>query len=81
MQSELSLAIYFFLLYYLSEMNLLTTKEASEKLGISAIRVRQLIQSGRLPAQKLGRDHLINESDLQLVKVRTNGRPKKETKD
>ena len=64
------------MIYYLA-MNLLSTKEASEKLVISAIRVRQLIQSGRLPAKKIGRDHVIEENDLSLVESRANGRPKK----
>ena len=59
-------------------MNLSGTKEASEKLSISAIRVRQLIQAGRLPAKKIGRDHIIMESDLKLVETRNNGIPKKE---
>lgn len=61
-------------------MKLLSTNEASEKLNLSAIRVRQLIYSGRLPANKVGRDYVINEKDLSLVAVRTNGRPKKEVK-
>ncbi len=58
-------------------MKLLSTNEASEKLNLSAIRIRQLIQSGRLPATKVGRDYVIQEKDLSLVAVRTNGRPKK----
>ena len=61
-------------------MKLLSTNEASEKLNLSAIRVRQLIYSGRLPANKVGRDYVINEKDLSLVAVRTTGRPKKEVK-
>ncbi|MDQ3323861.1 MAG: helix-turn-helix domain-containing protein [Acidobacteriota bacterium] len=59
-------------------MKILSTAEAAEKLKISAIRVRQLIQEGRLPAQKVGRDYVIQESDLKLVNERRNGRPKKE---
>lgn len=61
-------------------MKLLSTNEASEKLNLSAIRVRQLIYSGRLPANKVGRDYVINEKDLSLVALRKNGRPKKEVK-
>ena len=59
------------------ETNLITTKIASEKLGVSQERVRQLIISGRLPSQQFGRDHLIKESDLNLVSDRKAGRPKK----
>jgi excisionase family DNA binding protein len=60
------------------EKNLITTKVASERLGISQERVRQLIITGRLPSQQFGRDHLIKESDLALVAERKAGRPKKE---
>lgn len=59
------------------ENKLITTKVASEKLGISQERVRQLIIAGRLPSQQFGRDHLIAEPDLALVAERKAGRPKK----
>lgn len=59
-------------------MKILSTSEAAERLNISPIRVRQLIQEGRLPAQKVGRDYVIQESDLGLVKERQTGRPRKE---
>lgn len=55
----------------------LTTKEAAERLGVTAARVRQLILSGQLPAEKFGRDLVIKESDLSLVKERRIGRPPK----
>ncbi|HYP02865.1 MAG TPA: helix-turn-helix domain-containing protein [Pyrinomonadaceae bacterium] len=55
----------------------LTTQEAAERLGISAIRVRQLISAGRLPAEKFGRDYMIKEEDLELVADRKPGRPPK----
>ena len=53
----------------------LTTKEAGERLGISASRVRQLVLNKRLPAMKAGRDLLIRDEDLQLVSERKPGRP------
>jgi excisionase family DNA binding protein len=56
---------------------LLTTQQAAEKLGISDARVRQLILEGRLPAEKLGRDLFIEESNLRLVSERKLGRPRK----
>jgi excisionase family DNA binding protein len=46
-------------------------------LGIGRLRVRQLILKGRLPAEKFGRDWMIQERDLEKVKVRVTGRPKK----
>jgi excisionase family DNA binding protein len=61
-------------------MKLLTTKEAAARLGISVMRVQQLIWDGRLPAEKMGRDYFIKEDDLKLVADRKPGRPKKETK-
>jgi len=59
-------------------MNLLTTKETAEKLGVSVRRVQAMITEGSLPATKLGRDYVIKESDLESVKDRKPGRPSKE---
>ena len=58
-------------------MNLIGTKEAAQRLGISQQRVQALIKAGRLPAQMVGRDHLIKEEDLALVVERKTGRPPK----
>jgi len=44
------------------------TIEAAERLGVSARRVRAMIISGRLPAEKKGRDYFIDSKDLKLVK-------------
>lgn len=59
-------------------MSLISTKEAAEKLGISVLRVQQLIWQERLPAQKIGRDYVIKEEDLKLVENRKVGRPAKD---
>ncbi len=60
-------------------MDLLTTKEAAEKLGVSARRVNQLIDEKKLIAQKIGSQFVIKESDLSKVKIYGKaGRPKKE---
>ncbi len=58
-------------------MTLLTTKEVANRLKVSVRRVHALIQDGRLPAQKFGRDYLIDEKDLKLVENRKPGRPRK----
>ena len=71
------LAEYLFLNYKESMRNMLTTKEAAARLGISRRRVNDFISEARLPAEKVGRDHLIKESDLRLVADRKPGRPKK----
>lgn len=57
--------------------DLLTTRQAAERLGISLRRVRALIEAGRLPSKQYGRDHLIRERDLELVANRKPGRPPK----
>lgn len=61
-------------------MKSLTTKEAAERLGVTPQRVRALVRTGRLPAKKFGRDLVIHEEDLKLVKDRKPGRPKKGVK-
>ncbi|HLM60139.1 MAG TPA: helix-turn-helix domain-containing protein [Pyrinomonadaceae bacterium] len=60
--------------------NLISSKEAAEKLGLSLRRVQALITSGRLPAQKIGNSYVVNEKDLEFVKERTPGRPSKTQK-
>ncbi len=56
----------------------LTTQEAAEKLGVSVRRVVALINSRNLPSTRIGRSHVIKESDLKLVANRKPGRPTKE---
>ena len=58
-------------------MELLTVQDVAKRLGISVPRVHQLIREKRLPAQKLGSQYVIQESDLELVKDRQTGRPPK----
>lgn len=58
--------------------NLLSTNEVAEKLGVTSIRVRAMIRNEQLPAQKIGRDYVIKESDLKLVEDRKPGRPPKD---
>lgn len=62
----------------MDEEKLLTTREVSERLGISMRRVRALIEAGQLPSKQYGRDHLIKESDLKIVEDRKPGRPLKD---
>jgi excisionase family DNA binding protein len=59
---------------------ILSTVEAAERLGISKIRIRQLIDAGRLPAKKLGTAFAIRSTDLKLVEHRPPGRPKGKAK-
>jgi excisionase family DNA binding protein len=59
-------------------MNILTTRAAATILGISIRQVQTLIQRGKLPAEKIGRDYFIKDSDLKLVEQRQVGRPSKQ---
>jgi excisionase family DNA binding protein len=60
-------------------MKLLSTKDAAEKLGVSVRRIRALITEGKLKAQQLGREYVIEESALDSVRIYgKSGRPAKE---
>lgn len=54
---------------------LLTTTQAATRLGITPRRVRVLITTGRLTAQRIGRDWLIDERHLADVAERKPGYP------
>jgi excisionase family DNA binding protein len=58
----------------------MNTAEAARKLGVTANRVRALIRSKRLKAVRVGRDWLIDAKDLNAVKKRKPGRPRKASK-
>jgi excisionase family DNA binding protein len=55
---------------------LLSTTTAAARLGISARRVVALIDTGRLPAIRVGRSWVIRAADLAKVADRPNGWPK-----
>jgi excisionase family DNA binding protein len=59
-----------------------TTKQAAQILGVSVRRVQFLINKGFLSAQKLGRDWIIEDKDLEefAAKDRQPGRPPKNHK-
>jgi excisionase family DNA binding protein len=59
-------------------MKLLSTDQAAERLGISGRRVRALIAEGKLKATYVGGGYVIEENDLDAVKVYGKaGRPPK----
>jgi excisionase family DNA binding protein len=64
---------------YKREMaNLLTTKQAAEKLKMTDRHIRLLIAQGKLKASKVGRDYVIDENDLSAAVVYgKKGRPPK----
>ena len=49
----------------MDEMSLVTTKEAAQILGVTPVRVRQLMRDGRLVAEKRGRDHLLEDREVR----------------
>ncbi len=56
-------------------MDQLTTKQASEILGVSRRRVIALIEQGKLKARKFSNVYVISPKDLDAVRERKNGRP------
>lgn len=56
-------------------MDQLTTKQASEILGVSRRRVIALIEQGKLKARKFSNVYVIAPKDLEAVRERKNGRP------
>lgn len=81
MSIKISPLTYIFLIGIKAFMNLIPTREVADRLGVTIKRVQAMIRDGRLPAQKIGRDYVIKESDLALVADRKPGRPKKEVEE
>ena len=46
---------------------MITVPEAARKLGRDPETVRRWIRSGRLPARRVGTQHVIDESDLEAL--------------
>jgi len=62
---------------YTWAMKIITTAEAARRLGVTGNRVRAMIRAKRLKAFKFGREWLIDPKDLDAVKDRKVGRPRK----
>lgn len=58
---------------------MLSVAQSAEILGVSAVRVRQLISSGALSAQRVGRSWVLSEKDVygRLAQGPQAGRPSK----
>jgi excisionase family DNA binding protein len=56
--------------------NLIGTSAAAELLGVSQNRVRQLIVSGQIPAQRVGRTLVIRRKDVESFAAQPPGRPR-----
>lgn len=55
----------------------MTVRAAAEELGVSTSRIHGLIREKRLPATKVGVQLFIAARDLDKVRVRKAGRPRK----
>jgi excisionase family DNA binding protein len=51
---------------------MLGSAEVAEALGVSPQRVRQLLDSGKLPGRKVGRDWLVSREAVQQRKAKAN---------
>lgn len=59
----------------------LTTPQVAARLGMTRAGVLKAIKDGRLPAEKVGRDWLVEEADLAVVAAPSRlGRPRKGTR-
>lgn len=60
-------------------MGLVGTREAAKRLNLTTVRVGAMIRAGQLRAQRIGRDWLIDEKDLEAFakRPRPPGRPRK----
>lgn len=61
----------------MSQENYITTNEAAGVLGVTRQRVLQLIQDGRLKAEKFANVYMIRRGDLDHIEERPMGRPPK----
>ena len=61
-------------------MKIISTAEAAKRLGVTPDRVRKMIEAKRLKATKFGNVWMIDPKDLEAVKDRKVGRPRKTRK-
>lgn len=60
----------------------LTTSELAETVGLTDIRIRQMILNGEIKAERFGRAYMIDAKYIEIIKSRPErrGRPQKEKK-
>jgi len=58
-------------------MKIISTAEAAKRLSVTQSRVQKMIAARRLKAIKVGREWLIDPKDLDALKDRKVGRPRK----
>ncbi len=50
--------------------NKLTTKEVADQVGLTSGRIHQLIKSGDIEAEKIGRDYVVDPKYVEIIKNR-----------
>ena len=55
----------------------ITTKELAAGVELSDIRIRQMIHSGEIKAEKFGRDYMIDIKYVEIIKSRPERRGRK----
>ena len=65
------------MLIMMSANNYITTNEAAAELGVTRQRVLQLIQDGRLKAEKFANVYMIQRTALSNIEEKPMGRPPK----
>jgi hypothetical protein len=58
----------------------ITTLEFAEKVELTAPRIRQLIMLGVIEAEKFGRDYMIDEQYIEVIKNRPERRGRRPLK-
>ena len=61
-------------------MKKLSTNELANAVGLTRIRINQMIQSGEIEAEKLGRDYFVDEKYIQIIENRPERRGRKPKK-
>ncbi len=64
--------------FIIGRVNYITTNEAAGELGVTRQRVLQLIQDGRLKAEKFGNVYIIERGALSNIEEKPMGRPPKQ---
>lgn len=61
-----------------ANLDLMSVAEAATELGVTRARVNQLIDSGAMIAQKIGRSYVISRDELEKARQRNQnpGRPR-----
>ena len=69
--------MFYVVTYAFMSTDLLNTAEVAERLGLTVRAIQKMIEAGRLPAHKVGRDYVIVAEALENIPKQAPGRPPK----